>query len=151
MLFVEKRSELQRPRLIRDLPIRWIDDRTPDRRPLATERNVLGTLGLRILDAVGDDVAGLHPLPFDVRLSVRRATWLEVRILLRRVPRIDPAGWRRILRRGWSLRGDVGRGCHHDRAREYQGDPSTDGWSDHKRSSDLLGYRRVELVVERVT
>ena len=70
MLLVQEFGELHRPRLIRDLPIGRIDDRPADHRPLTADGDVLGALRLRILDAVGDDVARLGPLALDVGLTV---------------------------------------------------------------------------------
>src|SRR5438477_402253 len=98
VLLVEEVAECRGPRLIRNLPVDRIDDRPADHRSLAADRDVLGALRLGILDAVGDDVARLVPLPLEVRLEVGGARRLPVWILLRRVPRIDPAGRRRILR-----------------------------------------------------
>src|SRR5262245_54368671 len=108
MFFVEKRAVLRGPRLIRNLSVDRVDDRSPHHRPLAADGDVLGTVRLGIFDAVGDDVARLIPLALYVRLTIRRARWLPVRILLRRIPRIDPAWrWRVLRRRGWALRGDA--------------------------------------------
>src|SRR5204862_2130695 len=100
MFLVQERLVLRRPRLIRNLPVDGIDDRSADHCALAADGDVLGAVGLGILDAVGDDVARLRPRSRDVWLTVSRLWRLPVRILLRRVPRIDPARWGWILRRG---------------------------------------------------
>src|SRR6266545_5211551 len=101
MFLVQERFVLRRPRLIRNLAVNGVDDRAADHRALAADGNVLGAISLGILDAVGDDVARLSPLPLDVWLTVAGLRRLPVRILLRRVPGIDPAGRWRVLGRRW--------------------------------------------------
>ena len=90
--------------------------------------------------------------PSMLGLTVRRADGAPVRILLRRIPRIDPAGRRRVLRRRRPLRRDAHRGRRHDRSRA-----SIDAITAPRnrlviRASSLTGRRRygMELVVERV-
>src|SRR4030095_10782278 len=100
MFFVEKRPVLRGPRLIRNLPVDRVDDRSPHHRPLAADGDVLGAVRLGVFDAVGDDIARLVPLTLYVRLTIGRARWLPVRILLQRIPPIATAGWERALSRG---------------------------------------------------
>src|SRR5262249_48368183 len=64
VLRVQKLRELRRPGLIGDLAVNRIDDWAADHWPLTADGGVPGTLGLRVFDAVGDDVARLPPLAF---------------------------------------------------------------------------------------
>src|SRR4030095_3407790 len=105
MFLVEKLAVLRRPRFIRNLPVNRVDDWSAHHRALTADGDVLGAVRLGVFDAVGDDVARLVPLTLYVRLTIRRARRLPVRILFRRISRIDPAGRRRGLRRGGGGRG----------------------------------------------
>src|SRR5438128_9853903 len=135
MFLVQERLVLRRPRLIRNLPVDGVYDRAADHRALAADGNVLGAVSLGILDAVRDDVACLRPRARDVWLTVSRLRRLPVRILLRRVPRIDPARWGWILRRGRrTLRGDAHSAGSEHRSRNDRRDNDSEPRSRHTAS-----------------